>query len=233
VKPCIRAAAFLAFTFTASAFLSAEEPLFAARALVGTTANSPDGKSAVSLQNLDSDADDFPTQVTVRTAQSTLTGRINFGLNAEVLWSPDSRAFTITGSSEGAMGQYHTNVFIVGKNRLITIPLTQLIEAAFGHPVKCGWSEVPNVAAVKWLNGSSTLLLAAQIIPHSNCDSFGTFKGFVVDLRTKRVVRGFDQLKVKRLYGSDLAKELSSADDKCIRTPQSCFVSTNHPELRR
>ena len=29
--------------------------------------------------------------------------------------------------------------------------VTPTIQAAFGHPVKCGWEEDPNVAAVKWV----------------------------------------------------------------------------------
>jgi hypothetical protein len=218
--------------FVASTFC-AEEPMYAAHAVAGAEAASPDGKITVILRNFNGDADDFPTQIAVHAASSVLTGRINFGLNAEVLWSPDSKAFTITGSSEGATGQYHTDVFIVGNDRLIHIPLTNLIERAFGHPVKCGWPEVPNVVAVKWLKGSSTVLLAAEIIPHTNCDSMGTFKGFVVDIQTKHVLRVLDQLKVKRLYGSDLADMLKGANDECLITPRSCFVSTNHPELKQ
>jgi len=97
--------------------------------------------------------------------------------------------------------------------------------------VKCGWSELPNVVAVKWLKGATTLLVAAQIIAHSNCDSFGTFTGFVVDAENLRVVKRYNQLEVKRLYGSGLGPELRDADDGCIRSPKSCFVATNHPEL--
>ena len=131
------------------------------------------------------------------------------------------------------MGQYHTDVFVVRQNKLIQVPLTRVIEVAFGHPVKCGWPEVPNVVAIKWLDGSRMLLVAAEILPHSNCDSMGTFRGFVVDVENQRIVKSYDQITVKRLYGSDLGQELRDSDDSCIRRPQSCFVSTNHPELGR
>jgi len=219
-------------TCFASPLVRADEPLFAAHASTGTVAASPDGKSTVSLRLIDDNANDFPTDVKVRTGKRTLTSSVNFGLNAEILWSQDSRAFTLTGSSGGGMGQYHTDVFIIRSNRLIRLPLTHLIEEAFGHPVKCGWPEVPNVAAIKWLETSRTVLVAAEIIPHSNCDSFGTFRAFVVNLQSQRIVRTYDQLTVKRLYGADLGRELREANDSCIRNPQTCFVSTNHPESK-
>jgi hypothetical protein len=210
-----------------------KDVFFSAHALSGAQpVNSPNGNATVSLQHLGQNADDFPTEVKVREKEITLASRINFGLNAEVLWNVTSTAFTVTGSSEGASGQYHTDAFVLESNRLVHIPLTRLIESAFGHPVKCGWPEAPNVAAIKWLN-DSTVLVAAEIIAHSNCDSFGTFKAFSVDVRSRRVIRTYDQLAVKRLYGPDLGVELRNANDECIRHPSACFVSTNHPERKQ
>jgi hypothetical protein len=225
-------AAIIAVLIVVSSATARAESLFAAHASVGNQpALSPDGKSEVSLRLLDDNAADFPTEVRVRTSKVTLTSKIRFGLNAEVLWNADSNAFTVTGSSGGANGQYHTDVFIVKSNQLVHIRLTHLIELAFGRPVKCGWPEVPNVGAIKWL-GSSKVLVAAEIINHSNCDSFGTFKGFAVDVDGPSVVRKYDQLTAKRLYGHDLGIELRNANDSCIRNPESCFVSTNHPDRK-
>jgi hypothetical protein len=209
-------------------------PFFATKAVYvyqGGSANSPDGKNTVSVRLLDENADDFPSEVLIRTPSGTLHATIHFGLNAQVLWSGNSKAFAITGSSEGGNGRYQTDIFYIEANRLRRAPLTPVLERAFGHPVRCGWSELPNVVAVKWLEGSSALLVATQIIAHSNCDSFGTFAGFVVGDDGLRVVKRFNQLEVKRLYGSDLGPELRDANDDCIRNPSSCFVSTNHPEL--
>jgi hypothetical protein len=225
----------LALIWSASAQSSQRHaPFFASKAeyvYQGGSATSPDGRNAVSLRLLDDNASDFPSEVSVRTPNGTFGAKIHFGLNAQVLWSEDSKAFAITGSSEGANGRYHTDAFYIESGRLRHLPLTSLLERAFGHPAKCGWSELPNVLAVKWLEGSSALLVAAQIIAHSNCDSFGTFAGFVVDVQNLRVVKRYNQLEVKRLYRSDLGPELREADDGCIHNPSSCFVATNHPEL--
>jgi hypothetical protein len=150
-------------------------------------------------------------------------------LNAEVLWSPDSKAFAVSGSGEGANGLYWVDVFVLKPDRLAVVPLTRVIQRAFGHPVKCGWPEDPNVVAVTWIEPSVKILVAAEIIHHSNCDSFGTFKAYEVDVTTGTITRTLNQLEAKRLYGKDLGEELSSAPDNCIRDPKSCYVGANHP----
>lgn len=215
------------------------EPYFASRAAYvypRGSATSPDGKKLASIRVLDDSPDSrtFPSaEVTARTPRGSLRSRIQFGLNAQILWSDDSSAFAITGSAEGGNGQYQTSAFLIRGGRLVRVPLTRLVERAFGHPVKCGWPEPPNVEAVKWLKGSTRLLVAAEIIGHTNCDSMGTFKGFVIDLQSAQVVRGYNQIEVKRLFGADLAPELRDANDSCILDPPTCYVSSNHPELKR
>jgi hypothetical protein len=215
-----------------------QKPLFARHAAVAevfttpAAIRSPDGLKTVALRLLDDDADDFPTEVKVSTAKKILVSTIAFGLNAEIVWSDDSRAFSISGSSEGANGRYHTDVFVLRGNRLDHVRLTGLIENAFGHPVRCGWPESPNVAAIKWLDrGSSQILVAAEIINHSNCDSMGTFKAYTVDVEKRQITRIYDQLKAKNLFGGELGPELKDANDACISKPSSCYVSANHPEL--
>ena len=209
-----------------------EEPFFASHAVyiyLGPEARSPDGRRKVSIRVTDDNASDFPSEIRVKTPNGSLLGQINFGLNAQVLWSPDSKAFAITGSSDGGNGQYHTDVFLLRPGKLVKVPLTGLIERAFGHPVKCAWPESPNVVAVRWLKDSKALLVAAQIINHSNCDSNGTFKGFAVDTQTAQVIRSYGQLDVKRLFPGDLGPWLKDAEDSCITDPKSCYVSTDHP----
>ena len=210
-----------------------EQPYFSSQAVyiyLGKTAPSPDLKNTVSLRVLDENAENFPSLVVVITPQQQLTSKIDFGLNAQVLWNPDSSGFAVTGSSEGANGRYHTSAFLLRDGRLVQVPLTRMIENAFGHPVKCGWPESPNVAAVKWLD-NRRLLLAAEVINHSNCDCFGTFKGYVVDVFTQSVGRAYDQLGVKGKFRADLGSWLKDANDDWARNPKSCYVAANHPEL--
>ena len=191
---------------------------------------SPDGKKRTSLTMVEADSNTtmHPAKVTMSTGRAHLSAGTDFGLDAEILWSPDSLAFSVTGSREGANGQYGTDVFLIHRDVLVKVELTRLLEEAFGHPVKCWWPEPPNVVAVRWLVASKKILVAAQIIHHSNCDSFGTFRTYEVDLAGPRIVAALDQLESKRLYGDDLGTELLDADDKCVRDPKSCWVNANH-----
>lgn len=166
--------------------------------------------------------------VEVKIGGETLAAKIFFGLNTELLWSPDSQAFTVSGSSEGANGQYWAEVFLLRSDRLDPLPLAQIVRNAFGHPVKCGWPEFPNIAAVTWIKPSERILVSAEIIHHSNCDSFGTFKAYEIDIPKKEITKSYDQIQAKKLFGSQLGEELSNAPDNCIRHPKSCYVETNH-----
>jgi len=194
------------------------------------SATSPDGKKKVSIRRLQVRAEDTmqPAELVVRSEKTRLSATTRFGLDAEVLWSPDSLAFSLTGSREGANGQYGTDVFYIRGGGLVKIELNSLLETTFGHPVKCAWPEVPNVGAILWLVPSEKLLVAAEIVHHSVCDSFGTFRAYAVDLTGPRIVATYDQLEAKRLYRRDLGGELLQADDSCIRDPKSCWVMGNH-----
>jgi len=220
---------------SAVAAANSDVPSYSAKAIyteTGRAAISPDGEIKVQIKREPITDDINPALVIAQGQHGRLDARIGFGLDTEVLWSPDSKAFTVTGSESGANSQYQTAVFYLLEGRLQAVELTPLVTQAFGHPVKCGWPEPPNVGAVRWLVPSKRLLVAAEIIHHSNCDSFGTFKAYAVDLSGPRIVKAYNQLEAKRFFGSDLGPELLQADDNCIRNPPSCFVLFNHPELQ-
>ena len=183
---------------------------------------------SVSVVWVDDDAvEGFPAVLRVSAGRRHFERRFDFGLNAEILWSPDPNRFAVTGSWEGANGQYRTAVVDIAPTGLRWVEVTAKVERRFGHPVRCGWPEVPNVVAVTWLS-RTRLVLAAQIIDHSNCDSFGTFKAYVFDVATLRLGRSIDQLEAKRRWSSRLGAELADARDECIRSPSVCFVAANH-----
>jgi hypothetical protein len=199
----------------------------------GRAAVSPDGQKSVVIRSISDDkAEDFPATVVVRIGNEKLTVRIGFGLNAEVLWSPDSNAFTVSGSRDGVVGLYLTDVFMVDAAGLTRVPLSNVVWRAFGHPVRCGWPEYPNVGAITWLDGSSRLLVAAQIIGHSVCDSNFTFKAYEVEISTQKILRSYNQLEAKKLFKQNLGEWLMAAPDECIRNPKACWVATIHRESK-
>jgi hypothetical protein len=210
-------------------------PSFSARATTiyrGKQVRSPDEKAIVYLEpfrtQLRDSPNNSPAQLMVETNGKRLAASIAFVLDAEIIWSPDSNAFSLTGSLQGANGQYRTDVFVIPADKLVPLHLTDVIEKQFGNPVRCGWPEPPNVAAIKWLVPSRRLLVASEIIHHSNCDSFGTFKAYAIDMgQEPRITKEYDQLQVKRLFREDLGGELLQADDNCIRDPKSCRIASN------
>lgn len=149
------------------------------------------------------------------------------GVGSELVWSPDSQGFFVTTSDEGANGAYRLVVVEKLNGKLQSRDLTLIVYQAFGHPFRCGWSEVPNVGGVAWTRDHH-ILVAAEVIAHSNCDSSGTFVLYEVDPESMTIVRNYTQLQAKRLFLPLLGQELLAARDQCIRKPSSCYVSTNH-----
>ena len=146
------------------------------------------------------------------------------GVGSELLWAPDSRALFVTTSDEGANGSYRTVVISSFDGHLQARDLTPLVANRFGNPIKCEVPELPNVGGVCWRPDSRSLLVAAEIVNHSVCDSAGTFRLFQVDPWTMTVLRSFGQLQAKEQFGAELGIELSNASDECIRRPEKCRV---------
>jgi hypothetical protein len=207
-----------------------DEPDFSARAIPiyhGKQVRSPDKRIVVRLIETTDSQPGTRGRLVVTSGGEQLTSSFDSSLDAEILWSPDSKAFSISGSSSSANGPYQTDVFFIDAGRLSSVHLTNLIRNEFGHPVRCGWPEPPNVASVKWLAPSQRLLVVAEIMHHSNCDSFGTFKAYEVELQPLGIGKRYDQLLAKQLFRTDLGAELLQSNDNCIRNPKICHVATN------
>jgi hypothetical protein len=196
----------------------------------GTT-HSPDGKSSVTARSvtpLDSEPH-ITLDVTGTLGPSSVES--GPGAGSEVLWAPNSQAVALTTVSEGLSGAYRTVVIGRSPHGLQRRDLTTLIRHTFGRPTLCTWPEVPTVAAIAWLDGSRHLLVAAQIVPRPNCDSYGTFTAYEIDPWTLHIVHRYDQLEAKHLYAHQLGPWLLAANDNCLRQPPTCYVPANHPEL--
>jgi len=151
---------------------------------------------------------------------------------SEVLWAPDSNAFVETHSEGGAVGDFVVALYYVSSSGIRTVDPTRQVKKDFMHrPVACGGPrEEPNLAAVRWGEDSGTLFVAAEIQPHSVCDSMGTFRLYEISLPSGRVLATWDQLRAKREFWNSLGMELRNSDDDCIRDPVSCYVPQNHLE---
>jgi hypothetical protein len=170
-----------------------------------------------------------PTILLVEMHGRRFEQRFDFGLNPQVLWSPDPNRFALTGSTAGNNGPYETAIVDMSRGTLNWTDVTAPIQQEFGRPVRCRRPEPPNVVAVKWLS-DVRLVLAAQILAHANCDSHGTFAAYEVGLTPLRVEGTHGQLDAKRRWAADLGPELAGARDECIVRPDSCRLEGNDPK---
>jgi hypothetical protein len=170
------------------------------------------------------------SDVTLNTSGSFGTGSVDLGpgVGSELTWSGDEKSLLVSTSDQGANGLYRTLlVRSNGHGGIVATDLSPLIARTFGQPFKCGWPEPPNVGAVGW-TPTGNILVAAEVVHHSNCDSFGTFTLFELDPTGSYILHRFDQLQAKRQFRLLLGQELSQAPDSCVREPRSCWVSSNH-----
>jgi len=152
------------------------------------------------------------------------------GVGLEILWAPDSRAFSVSSSHQAPNGWFDTQVFVIDPDGFVQeVDVTTPVLQAFGDPVECAWPEPPNVGAVRWLGSSRKILIAAEIVRHRVCDSYGTFHAYEVSLPYPEIVGTLDQLQAKQLYRKDLGDNLTKAPDACILHPKTCWLPSNHP----
>jgi hypothetical protein len=197
---------------------------------VPLSVSSPNQRSRVTAHYIESPNGDEHVLLDVSGAVGKMQLDIGPGIDSELLWAPDSRAFFVTTSDEGANGSYHLLVVDVFDGKLQSKEIAALIYREFGQPFRCVTPELPNVAGIGWVENSHHVWVAADVVNHSNCDSSGTFKAYEVDPAKMAVEQTLDQLSAKHQLSSMLGKELRDAPDRCIRNPKSCYVSTNHPK---
>ncbi len=190
------------------------------------TVPAPDGKNAVTAEYVPS-GENKHLILRFKDAGEGTSLDIGWGIGAELLWSPDSKALAVTTSNGGRNGIFDTYVILLDQGHVKKSNLTPLIRKTFGHPVACAYPEPPNVAAVSWPSNGN-LLVAAQIVNHSICDSFGTFVLYEVDVAKGAIVKEYDQLQAKQLFSPSLGNFLLHARDICISDPKKCEVPANH-----
>lgn len=147
----------------------------------------------------------------------------------ELKWSADSRAFFLNYSNGGSVGEWEVRVYYPSRAAVQRVdPAPSVVRDFLLTYPKCFEPEMPNVAGIAWLKGSQRLLVATQVLPHSNCDSMGTFAVYEVEVLGAKILHRYGQLEAKQRFWQFLGPELRAADDQCIRSPQSCWIPALH-----
>jgi hypothetical protein len=181
------------------------------------TITAPDGKKSIVVKTVEG----LPT-ILIRAGSHVYSTRLAPLIDAEAAWTPDSKAFFVTYSDAGAVGRYHVLVVYVTDAGIHVIEPVPDGSSLF-KPT-CFDPELPNVGAIGWIgNGSDRLAIAVEVPPHSSCASMGTFKAYVIQLPSGRVVSNYGQIEAKRTFSKLIGGELRGADNECIEKPQSCI----------
>jgi hypothetical protein len=216
----------LAITMAASGFprragLWSRSAIFIWSVPESLTLASPDGSKRITIQPIREPTSDATTVVTIEANGRSYATEIGSWVNAEVAWSPDSKAFFVTYSDGGNVGTYHVKVFYVtptGLNIIEPVPNGRTLWIP-----KCFDAERPNVAAIGWSKDSSRLLIVVQVPPHSSCASMGTFRSYEIALPRGTVVAKHDQIASKKIFAAGLGNELRDADDNCTKQQTGCM----------
>jgi hypothetical protein len=128
---------------------------------------------------------------------------------AELAWSPDSTAFFITESHGGEVGDWHVSVYVISRGTLRRTSPVGNVMKEFKRHYGCEGPEEPNVGAVKWLDGSKKLLVAAEVPPHSSCPDMGKVGGYVLLVRTGQIVQEFSEKKLRAQWGRYLGRRFA------------------------
>jgi hypothetical protein len=185
------------------------------------TIPSPDGKKAIVIRPPQN-----PDSAETHTVSVEANGReyrtsIGAWVNAEAVWSPDSKAFFVTYSDGGLVGTYHVKIVYMEAEALRIVEPVPNGRRLFAPT--CFDPERPNVAAVRWMGeDSSRLLIAVQVPPHSSCARMGTFKAFEIAVPDGTVLANYGQLNTKKLFMDALGAELLHADDACVQKLDKC-----------
>lgn len=137
-----------------------------------------------------------------------LPGTENEGVGslAEVAWSPDSRAFFVTESYGGEVGDWHVWVYRIENEKVRFLRVTEQVVKGFKRHYRCEDPEEPNIGAIKWVNGSNQLLVVAEVPPHSSCPEMGKIRGYSVEVPSGRIVREFGEKELRARWGRFLGQ---------------------------
>jgi hypothetical protein len=180
---------------------------------------SPDGQKTLVARRIEDnkDPDGMHMSYEVQVGGRTFTTDL-LGFNGEVAWSPDSKAFAVTQTEGGGSLGSRVYVFYVEENSLRKLDVSRPIEKDFGRPVKCEIDILPNTGFISWQADSSTLLVAAEVVPVSVCSCSGTFRVYEMNLPSVTVAMTYSQTEAKKRFWNLLGCELRNADDSCVKT---------------
>jgi len=178
---------------------------------------SPDGQKSLSVRRVEDsrDPDGKHLAFAIEFGKKTFKFKLA-GFNGEVAWAPDSKAFAVTLTESGAGIGSTVFVLYVDKAGIAKVDVSPPVVKDFGTPVQCDVPLDPNTAFVRWGADSSSIFVAAEVVPASICNCMGTYRVYEVGLPDLRILQAYSQTEAKLKFRDEMGCELRDADDKCV-----------------
>ena len=121
---------------------------------------------------------------------------------AELSWAPDSAAFYITQSdATSEINGFHTELYRVDEQTVRRVQdVSPVVNDHFAKRHECV-TEDPNVAGLKWVGGSSQIVVLAEIPPDSVCAPREYFAGYLISTAESQVIHEYSPRQLFRRWG--------------------------------
>ena len=131
-------------------------------------------------------------------------------LPAEIAWAADSKAFVIT-SNEGGAGEeaWFVTVYMLEYDRVKYFDVTSEAADRFKEQSKCPDAGEPHFGAVKWTKESKNLLIVAEVPERASCTAAGTFRGYIIEVPSGKVLNELAPKKLSEDWGEYLGPRFS------------------------
>lgn len=129
---------------------------------------------------------------------------------AELVWSPNTRAFALTESDGGWVGSWSVRIALLSPSGNLQFhQISRSVAQDFylrTSKRKC--PEQSNVAAIAWTKGTEELLLVAEAPPHSSCPVMTAVCGYMVAVPSGVIRRRVSPQILEKEWGNVLGPRL-------------------------
>lgn len=125
---------------------------------------------------------------------------------SEIVWSPNSDWFSVNYSDGGLVGTWNSRLYFVKNGflkRYVDINKTISIEHDKLNP-QCDEPEDLNFGIIMSMHSGNTLVIAAEVPPHSSCKNMGETKFFTFDLDKMKISKGINRSVLNQTIKNNL-----------------------------
>jgi hypothetical protein len=108
-------------------------------------------------------------------------------------------------SDGGLVGTWEAYLFLLDANdRPVARDIQRLVRPLADKLLLCEPGEVANIGVASWVNGSSEILVVAEVPPHSSCRNMGGIFGFFVSVQSEKIIERIPEDVLRKKWAGTL-----------------------------